>query len=165
MPCADNINAGFAASYLFSLETQHTIGYGGKATTEQCPPAVILMALQSIIGVIISTCMAGIIFAKFTIPKNREKTITFSKNAVVTMRNGALYMLCRFCDLRKSSLLEPHVRMVVIKKKSLPKVKRFPTNKRIFTSLRKSAGKTTESDCPGQSPLLTRWMRNHLSMT
>ena len=73
------------------------------------------MCLQSIVGVIIQACMAGIIFAKFTIPRARGQTIVFSKNAVVTMRNGDLYLMCRITDLRKYSLLEAHVRMIVIR--------------------------------------------------
>ena len=73
------------------------------------------MSLQSIIGVVINAAMAGIIFAKFTIPVARAKTIIFSKNAAITMRNGALYLLCRVTDLRENSLLEAHVRMVMIK--------------------------------------------------
>ncbi len=87
-----------------------------RATTEQCPFAVLVMCLQSIVGVIIQACMAGIIFAKFTVPRARGETIVFSKNAVVTMRNGALFILCRISDLRKYSLLEAHVRMIVIRK-------------------------------------------------
>ena len=60
--------------------------------------------------------MAGIIFAKFTVPRARGETIIFSKNAVVTMRNGELFILCRISDLRKDSLLEAHVRMIIIRK-------------------------------------------------
>jgi hypothetical protein len=60
--------------------------------------------------------MAGIIFAKFTVPRNRGETIIFSKNAVISMRNGSLYLMCRVSDLRKAGLLEAHVRMIVIKK-------------------------------------------------
>ena len=60
--------------------------------------------------------MAGIIFAKFTVPRKRGQTLVFSKNAVITMRNGSLYLISRVCDLRKSALLEAHVRMVIIKK-------------------------------------------------
>ncbi len=60
--------------------------------------------------------MAGIIFAKFTVPRARGETIIFSKNAVVTMRNGELFILCRISDLRKYSLLEAHVRMIIIRK-------------------------------------------------
>ena len=60
--------------------------------------------------------MAGIIFAKFTVPRARGETIVYSKNAVITIRNGALYLLCRVSDLRKSSLLEAHIRMLFVKK-------------------------------------------------
>ena len=60
--------------------------------------------------------MAGIIFAKFTVPRARGETIVYSKNAVITLRNGALYLLCRVSDLRKSSLLEAHVRMLFVHK-------------------------------------------------
>ena len=47
------------------------------------------MSVQSIAGVIISTITAGIIFAKFTMPRKRGQTVIFSKNAVITLRNGA----------------------------------------------------------------------------
>ena len=50
--CVDNIK-DFTSCFLFSLETQHTIGYGGRATTEQCSMAIIVMSLQSILGVVI----------------------------------------------------------------------------------------------------------------
>ena len=43
--------------------------YGGRATSEECPHAIIVMCIQSIIGVLSSTCMAGIVFAKLSRPK------------------------------------------------------------------------------------------------
>ena len=36
----------FASCFLFSLETQHTIGYGTRQTTTECPDAMILVSLQ-----------------------------------------------------------------------------------------------------------------------
>ena len=52
MPCILEVS-DFTSCFLFSLETQHTIGYGGRATTEQCSMAIIVMSLQSILGVVI----------------------------------------------------------------------------------------------------------------
>jgi len=106
--CVDNIK-DFTSCFLFSLETQHTIGYGGRATTEQCSMAIIVMSLQSILGVVIQACMAGIVFAKFTKPSHRGETIMFSKNALISLRNGSLYLLVRLADLRPSHLIECHV--------------------------------------------------------
>ena len=72
------------------------------------------MSIQSVVGVIISSCMAGIVFAKLARPKNRSHTVMFSKNAVVTQRNGDLYLLFRVGNMRKSHLIESHVRAAVV---------------------------------------------------
>ena len=48
----------------------------------------------------LQACMAGIVFAKFTKPANRAETLLFSKNALISMRNGSFYLLCRIADLR-----------------------------------------------------------------
>ena len=44
-PCIEAVD-GFASCFLFSLETQHTIGYGTRQTTTECPDAMILMSVQ-----------------------------------------------------------------------------------------------------------------------
>eukprot|EP00092_Neocalanus_flemingeri_P101433 GFUD01129691.1.p1 GENE.GFUD01129691.1~~GFUD01129691.1.p1 ORF type:complete len:448 (-),score=102.64 GFUD01129691.1:27-1238(-) len=106
--CVDNI-VDFTSCFLYSLETQHTIGYGGRAVTEQCPVAIIVMSFQSIVGVVIQACMAGIVFAKFTKPTGRAETLMFSKNALITLRNGAFYLVVRLADLRPTHLIECHV--------------------------------------------------------
>lgn len=114
--CVDNIH-DFASCFLFSLETQHTIGYGGRATTGQCSAAIILMSIQSIAGVIIQACMVGILFAKFTKPTMRGETILFSKNALISMRNGSLYLLVRIGDLRQTHLVESHISGHIVHRK------------------------------------------------
>ena len=45
-PCIESINS-FASTFLFSLETQHTIGYGTRQTTTECPHAMVVMSLQA----------------------------------------------------------------------------------------------------------------------
>ena len=78
IPCVlANIN--FASAFLFSVETQHTIGYGSRQTTEECPEAIIMQCIQSVVGVIIQACMAGVVFAKLARPKKRRNTVVFSK--------------------------------------------------------------------------------------
>jgi len=103
-------------AFLFSVETQHTIGYGGRSTTSECPLAITMMSIQSIVGVFIDACMTGIVFAKFTKPTHRAKTILFSHNALVTMRNGAFYLLCRVGDLRPTHLIESHISGYIVRK-------------------------------------------------
>jgi hypothetical protein len=56
-PCVLAIH-NFASAFLFSVETQHTIGYGTRQTTERCPEAIFLESLQSVVGVIIQVKQA-----------------------------------------------------------------------------------------------------------
>jgi len=125
--CVENVD-DFTTAFLFSVETQHTIGYGGRQTTSECSTAVILMCLQSIIGVFIDACMTGIVFAKFTKPTHRAKTILFSKNALITMRNGAFYLLCRVGDLRPTHLIESHISGYILKKEVTEEGEEIPNH-------------------------------------
>ncbi|KAJ8897287.1 hypothetical protein PR048_002633 [Dryococelus australis] len=45
-PCVLNVRS-FTSAFLFSVETQHSIGYGSRSTTEECPEAIFLMVLQA----------------------------------------------------------------------------------------------------------------------
>ncbi len=69
-PCVLEIE-DFASCFLFSLETQHTIGYGSRQTTNVCPEAMIVMSLQSVIGCLIQAFMVGLVFAKLSRPQHR----------------------------------------------------------------------------------------------
>ncbi|XP_072885737.1 ATP-sensitive inward rectifier potassium channel 1-like isoform X2 [Hemitrygon akajei] len=108
IPCVQNLN-GLTSAFLFSLETQVTIGYGFRCVTEQCGEAIFLLVTQSILGVIINSFMCGAILAKISRPKKRAKTITFSKTAVISKRGGKLCLLIRVANLRKSLLIGSHI--------------------------------------------------------
>lgn len=114
MPCLQKVN-GFTAAFLFSIETQTTIGYGYRCVTEECPLAVFMVVLQSIVGCIIDSFMIGAIMAKMARPKKRAETLLFSHHAVVAMRDGKLCLMWRVGNLRKSHIVEAHVRAQLIK--------------------------------------------------
>uniref|UniRef100_A0AAR5QAW1 Uncharacterized protein n=1 Tax=Dendroctonus ponderosae TaxID=77166 RepID=A0AAR5QAW1_DENPD len=115
-PCVLNIH-GFTSCFLFSIETQHTIGYGVRTTTEECPEAVFIMCLQSIAGMIIQAFMVGIVFAKMTRPKLRTQTLQFSKNSVICQRDGQLCLMFRVGDMRKSHIIGASIRAQLIRSK------------------------------------------------
>lgn len=92
-------------------------GYGSKHTTEECPEAIFIMCLQSIVGVMIQAFMVGVVFAKLSRPKKRTQTLLFSRNAVICQRDGILCLMFRVGDMRKSHIIEAHVRAQLIKKK------------------------------------------------
>lgn len=116
VPCVREMRS-FTSALLFSIETQHTIGYGSRHTTEECPEAITVMMIQSCFGVICQAMMTGIVFAKLSRPKKRAETLMFSKNACICKQDGEMCLLFRVGDMRKSHIVEAHVRAVVIKKK------------------------------------------------
>jgi potassium inwardly-rectifying channel subfamily J len=75
------------------------------------------MCLQSIVGVMIQAFMVGIVFAKLSRPKKRTQTLLFSRNAVICQRDGHLCLMFRVGDMRKSHIVEAHVRAQLIKRK------------------------------------------------
>ena len=93
--------------------------YGSRHTTEECPEAIFVMCLQSIVGVMIQAFMVGIVFAKLSRPKKRTQTLLFSRNAVICQRDGYLCLMFRVGDMRKSHIVEAHVRAQLIKRKVL----------------------------------------------
>lgn len=107
----------FISAFLYSIETQHTIGYGNRFITEECPEAIFTICLQCITGVFIQAFMVGIVFAKLSRPKKRAQTLLFSRNAVICHRDGTPCLMFRVGDMRKSHIIEAHVRAQIIRKK------------------------------------------------
>lgn len=116
VPCVNGIE-DFVTALLFSIETQHTIGYGGRMTTSRCPEAIVVMMIQSCFGVICDAIMAGLVFAKIARPKRRAETLMFSKHAVVCKRDNELCLLFRVGDMRKSHFIEVYCRAILVKKR------------------------------------------------
>ncbi|EEB11019.1 inwardly rectifying K+ channel protein, putative [Pediculus humanus corporis] len=114
VPCVVGINS-FASCFLFSVETQHTIGFGTRSTSEECPEAIFVMCIQSIVGVMIQAFMVGIVFVKLSRPIKRTHTLLFSRNAVICQRDGVLCLMFRVGDMRKSHIIEAHVRAQLIR--------------------------------------------------
>uniref|UniRef100_A0A672FF52 ATP-sensitive inward rectifier potassium channel 1-like n=1 Tax=Salarias fasciatus TaxID=181472 RepID=A0A672FF52_SALFA len=102
--CIDNVH-GLTTAFLYSLETQTTIGYGGRAPTGHCAGTVALVVVQSLVGVFINCFMCGVILAKISLPKKRAKTVTFSATAAVCLTKGRLCLLIRVANLRKTLLI------------------------------------------------------------
>ncbi|XP_005883323.1 PREDICTED: inward rectifier potassium channel 4, partial [Myotis brandtii] len=113
-PCIMHVN-GFLGAFLFSVETQTTIGYGFRCVTEECPLAVIAVVGPVHVGCVIDSFMIGTIMAKMARPKKRAQTLLFSHHAVISVRDGKLCLMWRVGNLRKSHIVEAHVRAQLIK--------------------------------------------------
>ncbi|XP_055691305.1 G protein-activated inward rectifier potassium channel 3-like [Lutzomyia longipalpis] len=123
-PCIINIYS-FTSCFLYSLESQHTIGYGVRAITEECPEAVFVSCMQAICGVLVQAFMAGIVFAKLTRPKSRCQTLLFSRSALICQRDGDLCLMFRVGDMRKSHIIGANIRAQLIHTRVTPEGERI----------------------------------------
>lgn len=126
-PCVSNLN-GFVSAFLFSIETETTIGYGYRVITDKCPEGIILLLVQSVLGSIVNAFMVGCMFVKISQPKKRAETLVFSTNAVISMRDGKLCLMFRVGDLRNSHIVEASIRAKLIKSKQTKEGEFIPLN-------------------------------------
>ncbi|KAM4620025.1 G protein-activated inward rectifier potassium channel 2 [Polymixia lowei] len=126
-PCVNNLN-GFVSAFLFSIETETTIGYGYRVITDKCPEGILLLLIQSVLGSIVNAFMVGCMFVKISQPKKRAETLVFSTNAVISMRDGRLCLMFRVGDLRNSHIVEASIRTKLIKSKQTKEGEFIPLN-------------------------------------
>uniref|UniRef100_A0A8C7WYU6 Potassium inwardly rectifying channel subfamily J member 16a n=1 Tax=Oryzias sinensis TaxID=183150 RepID=A0A8C7WYU6_9TELE len=104
-PCVYEVRS-FTAAFLFSLETQTTIGYGFRGMSENCMSAIILVTVQDVISCFIDTFVIGVAVAKMASARKRAQTVGFSNCAVISLRDGYLCLSWRVGDFRRSHLVE-----------------------------------------------------------
>ena len=122
IPCILGID-GFSSCILFSLETQHTIGYGTRAITTNCPDVMFIVSVQvkdikritrhiqwflwfqCVFGLLVQSLLVGLVFSKLSRPRMRTKTVMFSQCAVINQRNKKLCLIFRIGDLRDDNFI------------------------------------------------------------
>ncbi|KAM9788356.1 ATP-sensitive inward rectifier potassium channel 15 [Neosynchiropus ocellatus] len=103
--CVTNVRT-LTGAFLFSLESQTTIGYGFRYISEECPLAIFTLVAQLVITGLAEIFVTGAFLAKLARPKKRAETIKFSKSAVVCRRQGELCLMLRVANMRKSLLIQ-----------------------------------------------------------
>lgn len=103
--CVANVR-GFTGAFMYSMETQATIGYGFRVISENCMVAIVVLTVQNIISCFLDTIVIGIVVAKMASARKRAQTVGFSRCAVVNQRDGVLCLSWRLGDLRGNHILE-----------------------------------------------------------
>ncbi|XP_034280872.1 ATP-sensitive inward rectifier potassium channel 10 isoform X1 [Pantherophis guttatus] len=103
-PCVMQVHT-LTGAFLFSLESQTTIGYGFRYISEECPLAIVLLISQLVLTTIMEIFITGTFLAKIARPKKRAETIKFSQNAVVAQHDGRTCLMIRVANMRKSLLI------------------------------------------------------------
>ncbi|XP_040919078.1 inward rectifier potassium channel 16-like [Toxotes jaculatrix] len=113
-PCVDNVR-GFTGAFMFSMETQATIGYGFRGMTENCIVAIVVVTVQDVFSCLLDTIVIGIIVAKMASARKRAQTVGFSSCAVVNLRDGVLCLSWRLGDFRGNHILEGVARAQLVR--------------------------------------------------
>eukprot|EP00298_Acanthocystis_sp_HF-20_P009898 c18563_g1_i2.p1 GENE.c18563_g1_i2~~c18563_g1_i2.p1 ORF type:complete len:343 (-),score=106.36 c18563_g1_i2:3-1031(-) len=101
----------FWDAFLYSLQTQATIGYGNYTPDPEieCIGTIITIGVQSIAGLVLDSFLCGLLFFKLITPRNRASSVIFTPHAVITRRNGKNYFAFRIADLQKERIVEGRV--------------------------------------------------------
>lgn len=119
----------FGGVFLYSIESQQTIGYGTRSLNEDCTSGIILLIIQTCFGLIVQSLWVGVVYTKLCRPKKRAKTLMWSSRGVIGLRDGCLTFECRLGDMReRSTLIESHVRMYLIRERITTENERIPLN-------------------------------------
>lgn len=113
-PCVYEVRS-FTAAFLFSLETQTTIGYGFRGMSENCMVAIIVVTVQDVISCFIDTFVIGIVVAKMASARKRAQTVGFSNCAVINLRDGFLCLSWRVGDFRRHHMVEGTARAQIVR--------------------------------------------------
>lgn len=96
----------FSEAFLFALETQTTIGFGSRHTNAGCWYGIIVVIIQTIVGILLQSCLLMIIVNKLSRPNIREKSIQFSDKVVLFKDKQKVWNLkFRIGDLDSSSYM------------------------------------------------------------
>lgn len=78
---------------------------------------IVLLSAKICFSTLFLPFQVGIVFAKLSRPKKRTQTLLFSRHAVISHRDGIPCFMFRVGDMRKSHIIEAHVRAQLIRHK------------------------------------------------
>lgn len=103
----------FLEAYFFSVQTLATIGYG--RISPMGIPANLMVAVESVVGLVTFALITGIAFARFSRPR---PAIRFSDFAVIAPYHGTAALMFRLANTRDSELFDVGAEVAIARRKS-----------------------------------------------
>jgi inward rectifier potassium channel len=97
--------------FFFSVETLATIGYGKMVPVTLA--ANVLMAIESLMGLLGFAMITGLIFTKFA---RASAGVTFSRNVLINYFDGKPSLLLRLGNEGDSQIVEAQLRLVLLRR-------------------------------------------------
>lgn len=107
----------YMGAFDLSLEIMATFGF--STTIDQCVVSSATVLAQSCVRLIVESVTIGVLYSRFARPSGRASTVLFSNHAVIRRIRGKLYFMFQLCELRKHQLVEAHVRLYMVDRKSV----------------------------------------------
>eukprot|EP00192_Tetraselmis_astigmatica_P009825 CAMPEP_0117690928 /NCGR_PEP_ID=MMETSP0804-20121206/25416_1 /TAXON_ID=1074897 /ORGANISM="Tetraselmis astigmatica, Strain CCMP880" /LENGTH=863 /DNA_ID=CAMNT_0005504063 /DNA_START=77 /DNA_END=2669 /DNA_ORIENTATION=- len=105
---SETVIRSLVSAFLFSIETQQTIGYGARVPKD-CLGSMFILVFQCLTQLLLEAFCVGLVFARLSHPKNRGRSIFMSEAAVICRRDGALKLMFRVGDVRATQVIQPHI--------------------------------------------------------
>jgi inward rectifier potassium channel len=93
----------------FSVQTLGTIGYGAMYPASHA--ATMIMTLEAIVSLVLTSLATGLVFSKFARPTTR---VAFSRYAVVTQHEGNRTLVFRAGNRRSNVIVEATIHVVAV---------------------------------------------------
>jgi inward rectifier potassium channel len=105
----------FRDAFFFSVQTMGTIGYG--AMYPQSTPANVVVVAESIVSLLLTALVTGLVFAKFSRSTAR---FVFTERAVISPVAGVPTLQFRLGNERGNQLVNAQIRMVLVRTEQTP---------------------------------------------
>jgi inward rectifier potassium channel len=102
-----NSNGHFLDCFFFSVQTLGTLGYGFLAP--QSLYSNCLVTIESALGMVSIALLAGLFFAKFSLPKAR---IRFTEKLLVTEYEGKKALVFRMANERQNQVIDSKIHLI-----------------------------------------------------
>ena len=102
--CLVNVGS-FKAAFLFSVESQHTIGYGFRSPSSECSAAIFTVFIQFIFGLAVQCITAGLVVAKLQMGSRCPKAILFSHYVCIGKYKDKVCLMVRIGNSGQSELV------------------------------------------------------------
>jgi inward rectifier potassium channel len=103
----------FLSAYFFSVQTLATIGYGRISPVGI--PANLIVAIESVVGLVTFALITGIAFARFSRPR---PGIRFSDYAVIAPYQGITAFMFRLANTRDSELFDVSAEVAIARRRT-----------------------------------------------
>jgi len=101
----------FVDALYLSIETMTTVGYGvPDPYFRECPFMMVFLLCQCFFSIVFDAALIGILYQRISRGNTRASTILFSDKATLRTIGGHTYLLFQVCEMRRTQLLECHIR-------------------------------------------------------